>query len=159
MKDKWSWLTVDPGLNGTGWAHWRNQHLQEVGIINAASARGSVVDRSRDIGGRVAALAVERYAVVVACEWPAFHGSVAGEMVAKRGDLVKLTFLVGVIAGMVAPKPFMPVEINRWKGQLPKTVVLDRVCDILGEGTMELLGVRSHAVDAVGIGLHLLGRI
>lgn len=152
-----SWLTVDPGLNGTGYAWWQYTKLQQCGILRTR-VKGDVTARALDLASQLTSIATSFNCVCVACEWPAFHGGVAGEMVARRGDLVKLTYLVGVFAGMLY-RPFIPVEISAWKGNLPKRVVEQRVEQILGSGTMELLRIRSHSVDAVGIGLYLLGEL
>jgi hypothetical protein len=153
------WLAVDPGLQGTGWALWKGKTLQDAGIINAPR-KGTTAERAWAIASKIGKLARSNRCEVMAVEWPAFHGGTAGgEMVARRGDLVKLSFLVGVLCGAAQPVPFLQVEIHAWKGQLPKEVVADRVVDRLGAGTVVVLGLKDHMYDAVGIGLYLLGRL
>ena len=78
-------------------------------------------------------------------------------MVAKRGDLVTLSFFIGFLAGRLAPVPFIPIEVNRWKGQLSKKNVEQRIKNKLGEQVCDTLGIKTHAWDAVGIGLYCKG--
>lgn len=93
----------------------------------------------------------------VAIEWPAFHGSAAGETVATSGSLVKLTYAVGAIARVFESQdiPVRLVPVAEWKGQMPKTAVEYRIKKILGEEACK--GFRKHVWDAVGIGLHVKG--
>lgn len=78
-------------------------------------------------------------------------------MVAGRGDLVTLSFFIGYLAGRICPIPFIPVEINKWKGQLSKKNVTDRIKNKLTKKVCKTLEIRTHAWDAVGIGLWAKG--
>jgi hypothetical protein len=93
---------------------------------------------------------------LVVCEYPAYFDTVAGNMVAKKGDLLKLTYLVGLIAGRVHPVPFRLVPVNAWKGQLPKEVVIGRLEKLYAD-TQCAGKLNSHSYDACGIGLHVKG--
>lgn len=150
---------VDPGINGTGIALWcPGDDLYPFGtdVLNAprkltwwrkalylADAVADVVDEHRDIA-------------ILVCECPQFFASAGGEMVAGRGDLVKLAIAVGCIAGRVESNTrsceFFPVEVNDWKGQLSKENVERRIRRKLPLGEYT-----SHAWDAVGIGLFARG--
>lgn len=96
----------------------------------------------------------------VALEWPRYFESASGEMVAKRGDLCKLAYCAGAY-GRVAVGSFgcklCLVPVNEWKGQLPKPIVEWRIVECLGPKNIAALGIKSHAWDAVGIGLYLRG--
>ena len=64
---------------------------------------------------------------LVGIEYPAFFNSAGGTMVAKKGDLLKLTFLVGIIYTYVRRHQgikVLLVPVNEWKGQLPKEIVM-----------------------------------
>lgn len=78
-------------------------------------------------------------------------------MVARRGDLVKLTYLVGKFSSFLPTEPedFILVRVVDWKGQLPKSVVARRVFKILPGLSSQKIS--DHAVDAIGIGLYLKG--
>jgi hypothetical protein len=86
-------------------------------------------------------------------EYPAWHGQVLGW---SAGDLQKLVFLVGVLAGYFhAAASFTPVTPGEWKGQLPKSVVTRRLEKRFGKHTK---GWEKDVWDAVGIGLWKMGR-
>jgi hypothetical protein len=79
----------------------------------------------------------------------------------KTGDLVKLAHLVGLFQGVTrsfSATEFYPVEVNRWKGQLPKRVVEQRIRRTLGAETCRRAGIETHAWDATGIALWAQGR-
>lgn len=117
------------------------------------------MDKIEDLMDRFNALLVQYEPVTVYCEFPQFFSSAGGQMCAARGDLAKLTFLVGRIAESCYHHQvkFVPVEVNTWKGQLPKEVVEKRVCNKLG---IRHGKITSHAMDAVGIGMWAkLGRL
>lgn len=94
--------------------------------------------------------------VQVYCEWPVIFrggGSIAAE---GSGSLIKLAYWVGHFAGVLSQKwpsvEFVPVEPNKWKGQLPKKMVEQRLRKILGEKFWQQLEPKSHSIDAIGIG-------
>lgn len=171
-------MTVDPGIGGTGVALWDVEFdripnpsgLRDVWNI---TAKGPEVRRVQHetygwiekvhyIVGRCAELAHEFSVQEAYCEFPAFHGgSAGGQMVAARGDLVKLTFFVGYWACEMMSLSIVPkmVTVQEWKGQLPKSVCHRRIRSILnglGEGP-DLDNMSTHVLDAVGIGLYVAG--
>lgn len=88
------------------------------------------------------------------CEFPEFQSGAGREMGWRKGDLQKLTFLIGSIYWATRPQVvFFPVSPSKWKGQLPKSVVEHRVIESLGKETCARLKLRTHAWDAAGIGL------
>ena len=78
-------------------------------------------------------------------------------MTAARGDLQKLTFLVGNYAALTWRYgiAFYPWLVNDWKGQMSKIAVEKAIKRRLHD--IEILGVDSHMWDAIGIGLHAQG--
>jgi hypothetical protein len=73
-----------------------------------------------------------------------------------KGDLQKLCFLVGMLAGYFkTARSFTPVTPNEWKGQLPKQVVIRRL--IKRFGATATADWQKDAWDAVGIGLWKMG--
>lgn len=69
---------------------------------------------------------------------------------AKRGDLVKLSILIGVYVGCCLEKkiPYKLILAREWKGQLTKAATKARVKRITG---LEL--TNEHIIDALGMGL------
>ncbi len=91
------------------------------------------------------------------CELPAFFESAGGMMVATKGDLIKLTFLTGMFAGIAKLNRcrFHVVPVSAWKGQLPKEITRNRIQKLLGTKACTW---KDHNVwDAVGIGLWAKG--
>jgi hypothetical protein len=159
-----SLLSLDPGLGGTGWAYWEIPFKQpaKVGVIKV-TRKGEWYDRAQAVADEVERLLKSSTKVV--SEFTEFHGAANKSMGWKTGDLQRLTFLCGVIAGRIHPHPFLPVTTSGWKGQLPKQVAAERCKQIIGLNICNKLGLPeiksksdTHAWDAVGIGLWALGR-
>ena len=146
------YVTVDPGLSGTGWAAW-TEHWELIGH--------GVIRPPRKCPNRNVCLSKLLYKFVKKygpnkfwIEYPKKFDSAKGDMVAARGDLVKLAALVGHFEAYLVSKK-MKVEmldVNIWKGQMPKEAVMHRIKRILP-------GIKpvSHDWDAIGMGLHLRG--
>ena len=145
-------ITIDPGINGTGWALWKSWKLVDTGIFYAP-AKLDWIEKCQAIESKC--IYLERENPITDCylEYPAYFDSVGGNMVAKRGDLLKLTFLVGLIYAVFLKSHLIPVRT--WKGQLPKDVVIQRIKQLLPPETY--MNFKTHVWDAVGIGLHVKG--
>lgn len=153
-------ITIDPGV-GLGWALWEEARWK----IQCAPLDCGVYElRGLDWQERLTKTIDhafkhfdEHWINYAYIEWPAFFDGEKGHTSARRGDLVKLCCAVGWIAGCFhsrgIPVKFIPVY--QWKGQLPKPVVIRRIKQILGEKTCE--GYKTHAWDAVAIGLYVKG--
>jgi len=160
-KGKRRFISIDPGLGGTGWSVFDRDVGKvpiEVGIINRRKGHWS--HRAFMIAYGIVEICEALEVRDLYCEYPAFWDTVAGTMVAKRGDLLKLTFLVGVIcaipfASVKCLKNFELVPVIKWKGQLKKNVVIARILAKLGKEACKRF--RLHIWDAVGIGLYKLG--
>jgi hypothetical protein len=184
-------LCVDPGLSmgsgGTGWAVFNDDSLipERTGVIR--SGKGTWQQRAENICITMehmlnySEICDVRMLAAAYIELPTFFQNEKGLTCAtgKDGDdsdLVKLSYLVGRIAGMfyMWQVPVTTVRINGaggWKGTgMGKMVVAHRIADRLGlkaEGRQDdpkLVRVKggeavisSHAIDAVGIGLHIKG--
>jgi Holliday junction resolvasome RuvABC endonuclease subunit len=146
-------LSIDPGLGGTGLAFWHDSKLRRCGILRCKNDRAPWEQRVKELGEAVVNAATELNVGAVAIEYPAFFGSVGGQMVAARGDLVKLATLVGFMAGRLHPVPVEFIPVNTWKGQLPKDVVEKRLRRMFPKFTSRF-DVRSHMWDAIGVGVH-----
>jgi hypothetical protein len=150
-------IAVDPSLNSLGWASWftekslRTGLPTDVGLLKAKRSKG-LVGRSIWLGDQLHTIIDGRECVIV-CEMPAYHGSMMGW---AAGDLQKLVFLVGALAGYFNRLRFVPVTPNEWKGQLPKKVVINRLIKRFGPGATRHW--EKDVWDAVGIGLYHLGK-
>lgn len=151
-------MTIDPGLNGTGWVifNGRDPEFLANGVIFSGKV-ASWNQRALNISHALCAIMTDNEVKKVYCEYPAYFDSAAGQMVAKRGDLLKLTFLVGCIQGFLEPTFVHLLPVHTWKGQLPKEVVKSRIKNLLGKDICRNL--KSHDWDACGMGLFLQGHI
>jgi hypothetical protein len=135
-----------------GWAYWvddQDDAPTRVGVIPPAP--GDVL--ALRCKAMMCRLPVIDASGIIVCEFPEFQEGSARSMGWRKGDLQKLTFLVGYIAGFHRHHTFVPVKPSTWKGQLPKSIVADRITTRLGQEWVEASGVKTHAWDAVGIGL------
>jgi hypothetical protein len=157
-----SWLYgIDPGLNGTGWAEFHDGALTAAGVLNVPHRLKTLPFELRglELARQLQTVMCDApFHTKVVCEMPHHFGNVGSDMGWKKGDLQKLTYLVGLFHGVLAPVDFQPVLVRDWKGQLPKAVVTERIKRILGDYACQQVGIVSHAWDAVGIGLWALGR-
>lgn len=143
-------ITIDPGTNGCGWAVWGSDWtLKYYGVLSSGSKNWDI---KRDEIAKKLKKIVTNYGVTKGYieEPQKFHGTF-GNMVADRGDLVKLSIFVGYVEG------YLGIEMERvrvldWKGQLPKDVVIKRI-----KRLMPKTRAKSHDWDAIGIGLYLKG--
>ncbi|MFH1394918.1 MAG: hypothetical protein ABIH09_02040 [Candidatus Omnitrophota bacterium] len=145
--------TIDAGISGTGYAIWsENWKLIHSGIVT--SREKSWDAKGKSIAERLKTILNKEFPVAyVAIEMPAFFQSTGGQVTARSGALVKLSWFVGLLAGTLRDKGIRYVSVPEWKGSLPKDVVERRIKKILPKVKM-----RSHSVDAIGIGLYLAGR-
>lgn len=155
--------SVDPGIGGTGYALWELKRWRtvvvplSVGVITPKG--GTPLGKCRDLMDKLLALFDDEDVTEVYCEMPSFFQGAFGRAVAIRGDLGKLTFAAAMIAAAAwgVEAAFHPVEVNEWKGQTPKEVMARRIRKRIGAEAMDRLGIKSHAIDATGIGLYAKG--
>lgn len=177
-------LAVDPGVAGTGWALWPSIRRgsippvapDAVGVLTPRG--GTFVDKSDAIADELSVITgraryhcnlhrshfcgcAKQPEILITCEMPEFQASATRSMGWARGDLQKLTYLVGAIGYMAHNATtncvMEPVPVSQWKGQLSKAIVTDRILQALGAAACGRLNIKTHAWDAVGIGLWRLG--
>lgn len=150
--------SIDPGISGTGWAQWWDDTPLRAGVIRSPSAIKNEAwwVRSQAIVEALARLWGRQLPVVV-CEFPQHMLGVKATAAQKDSDIYKLAHMTGMIQALVGSDRFVPVRPIDWKGQLPKSVVQLRVTKQLGAARCRQLNIKSHAWDAVGIGLWFLG--
>jgi len=164
-------LAIDPGLNALGWALWRlvKKPKQGESLIRPPSVTG-VITTSRKLTpwNRLQQLLLRLEtdprqllsANTVAVELASFRaGDAVGHSAASRGDLGFLYIAVGAHAQQAWSRDirFVPVPVQEWKGQLPKKATAARIERAIGLVDGAGNEIKSHAIDAVGIGLHVMG--
>lgn len=158
-----SYLFIDPGLMGTGVAYFNitegethppefwfvaHRHTSKWNVCapyilyDVISGIWLRFNRRRDIDDVDADNLVIEFPAV----WSTSSKSIASNY---SGDLLKLSFLVGVLyQGLRVPNKYL-VSPQGWKGQLPKDVVIQRI----KKQWPNLHDIPDHAADAVGMGL------
>lgn len=167
-------LAIDPGLNSMGWAFWRAPRPHNMltkdddrpphftGLIKAprkldlpkrALWIAKEIEReSMSWGTLGGGIGVRNISIV--SEFPEWMGIQLGW---AAGDLQKLVFLVGMLAGYLhEARTFELVKPGEWKGQLPKSVVNRRLRRRFGAGAVQ--DWDKDMWDAVGIGMWSMGR-
>jgi len=91
--------------------------------------------------------------VLTICEQPKFLAS--RSVTATTGGLVKMAHLSGLLSS-VLPN-FNYVDINAWKGNLSKEIVIERIKHYYRHTPRVFAEWQDDAWDAVGIGLHHFG--
>lgn len=155
-------LSIDPGLGGTGWAYWGDRSAPAVVGIVRDTARDDLLSvRCHELCDKLwTAIPSRRFRSIV-IELPQHMASAAG-IAAQAGAVYKLAFLVGAMSLFFTISTYGTVYVVNpadWKGQLPKNIVQQRIQARLGMRVCQRLNIRSHAWDAVGIGLWAVGRL
>lgn len=158
-------LFIDPGINGTGWAFFRDMELSYHGVVRSKlklHGKSAWISHSSYISVQVKAIATamseHEKGLMVHIEFPSlWTTSSKSRTSAEKGDLFKLAYLCGCLANAVEQIPsFKKLRLmspSQWKGQLPKRVVESRVV----KAFPYLPKLRDHEVDAIGMGLAFVG--
>ena len=165
LKDR-SVVIVDPGLGGTGVAHWtsfaRLDHDKFKGKLPHETRIIEVKENIDWIGK--ADMITDRFEKFLKECCPCFavfenqsvwDSTAAGYAAGKKGDIVKLAQLNGMMM-RAAQKRNMNVhllEVGEWKGQLSKDAVKQRIRIYTGIKT----DYPNHVSDAIGMGFYLQG--
>jgi hypothetical protein len=168
-------FTIDPGLDGTGWALWSGKDFGNLVTPIASGGMRPVWTNPEgeelpwqycvaqfasrivnDLRNRFSKRDVGLFYI----EEPAFMEGGKGMVTARSGALLKLMSLYGALLGVASgPGCFhvVPVRVAEWKGQTPKEIIARRVLKRLPN--LSLATKASHEMDAVGIGLYVKGQM
>lgn len=151
--------TIDPGIRGTGiaiWSmeNWLKETLPIATYVITPPAHDDWVFAIADIYKQIDPIWEIHNVQKAYCEFPQYFTSGKGHSATAKGDIYKLSCLVGVFMGMMLGKGTMliPIQVNSWKGQLPKEAVIARL--LKREPKLADLNIQTHAWDAVGIGYY-----
>lgn len=152
--------TIDPGIRGTGiaiWSlsNWRNETVPIATYVLTPPSNDDWVMATEYLCTNTEPIFQRHNVVKVYCEFPQYFADGKGHAATATGNIYKLACLVGVFMGMFMSRglEFIPIEVNKWKGQLPKDAVIKRL--IKREPLLANMDIDTHAWDAVGIAFHL----
>ena len=155
---------IDPSIRSMGVAYWygddfiNKQSPCSVHLIETKDLKLNWQERCR-----MQVVELEKklrfdYTSRIYCEAPIFMEGFRGITAARSGAIMKLIYLVGMIDQMVMTKfntGLSLIPISKWKGQLPKSVVRDRIIRLLGKTACR--EYKKDIWDAVGMGLWKMG--
>lgn len=173
MKDRII-IAVDPGVAACGICVWMREDFVATGdsreklpalaeVLKPRPGLRAASDRTQDLLQQIHHMCVrtrEWSIAKICCEIPVLFAGAKGHAAARNGDLTDLAFFAGALAQYAWQQnaKFEGVTVPTWKGQLPKTVVHQRIVNLLGNRAYSVLSAgRSHDWDACGIGLHIMG--
>lgn len=159
-------LCIDPGIRHLGFAFWekmrrgrrtRKQPPTDTGLIITPQG----VEWEDAVYEGMAAWLVDYITVYrvkyVVIEGGEFWGdSGRSQQAAKKGDLLRLMFLVGALGQVVyalCEKKAVVIEPTKWKGDMPKPIMKRRVRRALKRK------YREHEYDGVALGLRIMGKL
>lgn len=158
-------MFIDPGITGTGYAFYPKVDTGKNGSYFEPTLTGTyIAKKSSRWDGKVEVICswfdgllqgIKPQILVI--EFPEFWAQSSKSMTSvERGDLFKLTFLIGGL-GEVGRRNGgnLPLLISpqRWKGQLPKDVMMKRLSKLIAPGLFK----DHHCADAIGMGLSAQG--
>jgi len=173
------WVSIDPGLGGTGLAFWENDRLL---VDDEEDAKGvhTIRPPDKDADWMKKALRIcdkadglfESYGptkVVIEEPFVSLRGRKT-LVAAKAGSVVKLSILSGMLIQTAINSMdyhmairFFKVELippSVWKGQLPDKALKNRIEAWAKKEKCSLPSrLSEHARDALGLGLHYLGKL
>jgi len=152
-------IAIDPGNDGTGLAVFKGGELWACETF--VMRRKYPWDIKLIMYTKIMRRKLRFYEPdIVGLEFPIMMSSATGQTSARSGALVKLTMLAGAIYYQcrVVCKDTRLITPSKWKGQLKKDVTIKRIKRTIDADILEHLSPTTHAWDAIGIGLHILGR-
>jgi len=168
---------IDPAFGGTGIAMFQNKVLTNV-VFLKQTGKKRFETRAHLLSLEVSEWIHEQLiatdnpsikdvgAPLIMCEIPAYQGTPSRSMGWKKGDLQKLTYLVGAMgyacsSTILGHNPtiipyYATVTPAGWKGQLSKEIVIQRIKKRM-PNVVEQFDPYKDIWDAIGIGLWTIG--
>ena len=167
-------ITIDPGITGTGWAYFNPKYQQLPITYNNVYPAVSLAKEDHTVRStNVVQQLIHEITTItkassdgintVYIEKPSYMGGAkhyTGQVAAQSGSLVKLVFHYGRIWQAFSERNFkiIPIPVSKWKGQLPKDISHIRIKQIMKRlHSRQTKLIEDHSLDAVGIGFYLLG--
>lgn len=161
-------LAVDPGIRGCGLALFDDARLRLAAYLKNGARSKNIVRDAESMGRDVWRWAPSAVTELVV-EWPQIYATRirSGESKGDPNDLLGLAAVDAAIAAHMWETPVGRYLPREWKGQLTKEACHHRILSRLDDGERQVLaqaceeaGSLAHNVmDAVGIGLHHIGRL
>lgn len=148
-----TFLSIDPGVI-FGYAIFNDREVRpEIFGIYTPKRTADWLERCRESSVYIGKLIQDHRPDLCLCEWPAYRESDTGRAAAASDSLVKLSVMVGMIVEQCRrwAVDFKPIPVPVWMGNMAEHMIQRRVQRIMGYSLEQM--PKSHALDAVGIGL------
>jgi len=157
-------ISVDTGINALGYALWRdNKELEcpiEAGIVKVPN---KIIKELWELKieyllnefGEL--LSFNPNTKLIVLEWPNIRSGAVGR--AASDDVLHLGYAVGYHVHQARERGIntLLAPVVNWKGNLSKEIVATRIQKAIGNRDQKGNEFKSHAYDAVGIGLWAKG--
>jgi hypothetical protein len=146
MSNNKSFLTLDPGSVGTGYALF-------VPECTLPAYYGILQTGNEVIWLNYEQLLKTMKPGCVYAEYPSYLQSFRGLTSAKSGNLIKLAVNFGGLQAITFSQNILWKNVPlKWKGNIPKEIMHNRIRQQLPTLSKDAV---SHALDAIGIGLYV----
>jgi hypothetical protein len=164
VKKKIRLMSLDPSINNLGMAIWDLETktlLMHKLLHPLKDAKENEYEKSYSMLMQLKKWNQTYGVNKVICEVPE-HWSVSGFEARETGSIAKLCFVCGLIYSLRCEVDEMKVVTPReWKGQLPKSVVANRLYEeYIKKYNIDMIKMNQNVMDAVGIGhFYLYGSV
>lgn len=152
-----NFLTIDPG-NYTGYAYFINNKLSVSGSFTFDKKIKGMSKQFEHLNSCFTGLLNSLEPEKVFIEDLQLYGNSSKSLISGlSGDLFKVAKVTGLYVSqcLIRNIPFEYLKPNKWKGQMNKQIVENRVKRVYPK----LRFSNDHEMDAVGIGLHITGEL
>ncbi len=157
-------ISIDPGGTGLGVAFWEKKKWDDLccpafcEVIEPSESFAEWHLTTLDVAGQLHRLMSNHLICRVYIEKVGYFDSHKGQTAARSEALEKLVTAYGAIlfAASFYCNGIFPIPVNTWKGQLNKQIVNNRIIGLLPD-IKRVPGLKTHAWDAVGVGLYAKG--
>lgn len=158
-------LAVDPGIRGCGIAVFEDTSLTWAAYVKNSLKTGCTAEAASEMASRVREVVLNKqvYPTRLALEWPRIY---AWNSKGDPNDLLALAAVDAAVAALFFAAASVSYYPSDWKGQMKKEPCHARIRSRLLPSELTAACVGAHEAkslahnvwDAVGIGLHSLGR-
>lgn len=162
-------LAVDPGIRGCGVAVFEATKLVHASYVRNPVREGTGAGPAASMASWIVGSTSAWKPNALALEWPRVYARMIREGKSKGdpNDLLGLAAIDAAVAALLAPAIATCYAPSDWKGQMTKEAchlriqkrLVDREAFVAAEGASEAGALAHNMWDAVGIGLHHLGRL
>ena len=148
-------ITIDPGYSGMGYAIWKSLNHLGTPVYPIITENVFFSKKNEDKYFEFIESLILEYKINKGfIEQASYFSYGKGQAAASSGALIKLVEFIGRAVQVFKSKNISieQIPVQTWKDSLPKVVIERRVNHLLPD-----LMIMSHSIDAVGIGLYLMG--